>query len=417
MSSNAKIKTAFTIYGLAWKLLMPVLRLNKRIADGFDRRALRRGNFEKSELWIQAASAGEAYIAAELLKRLKFRHPAGILMTTNTIQGMEILQHAARDAAVSARAEYFPFDKPGIMEAAVGKIQPKTMVLLEAELWPGHLQALKKSGCKILVINGRMKQKSFEKYMLWPGLWRSLKPDRILTISQDDAARFGQLFDKHAEVMPNIKFDRLENRTTSGKLSGIPKEVPFIVFGSTLEPEEELVEKMILHVAAKKPEAVIGLFPRHMHRIAHWESALNRIGISWKRRSETDAPASPGTIVLWDVFGELCAAYESATAAFVGGSLLPLGGQNFLEAAMSGVKPVIGPHWKDFAWVGSEFADFGLVHVAAGWPDAAEHLVRNADSQTPREEMRKAALAYMNDRRGGAALACRLIENSLEPHA
>jgi len=126
-----------------------------------------------------------------ILKSLEPAYPIRVLLTSNTSQGFEILERAVCDVAsdgnMTAHAAYFPFDKPAIMEVAVRSIQPKVMVLLELEIWPGLLSALKRHDSKILIINGRITPKSLRRYLAWPSLWRSLKPDKVLAISENDA--------------------------------------------------------------------------------------------------------------------------------------------------------------------------------------------------------------------------------------
>jgi 3-deoxy-D-manno-octulosonic-acid transferase len=120
-----------------------------------------------------------------------------------------------------------------------------------------------------------------------------------------------------------------------------------------------------------------------------------------------------GTVVLWDTFGELLPAYRLAKSAFVGGSLAPLGGQNFLEALVSGVLPVIGPSWENFAWVGRQIIDCGLLRVAGDWKEVAALILKDMDSSTPREEVIETTLKFVKPRQGGTQMACRHIAASL----
>ena len=220
MPSDYTIKSAFFIYDLCWKMIIPVLRLNKRLAEGFDQRTLTKDMPSKADIWIQAASAGESYLAEEILKNMNISRPVDILLTSGTRQGLDILVRAAArhgGKKISVSTSFFPFDRPALMEKAVKYINPKVMILLESEMWPGHLSALKKQGCQTIVINGRMTGKSLEKYLLWKSFWNSIKPDMIYAISKEDAVRFGKLFGSETvEVMPNIKFDRF----------GVTKRIP-----------------------------------------------------------------------------------------------------------------------------------------------------------------------------------------------
>jgi 3-deoxy-D-manno-octulosonic-acid transferase len=130
-------------------------------------------------------------------------------------------------------------------------------------------------------------------------------------------------------------------------------------------------------------------------------------------RSAAKPTIAGGTVVLWDTFGELSLAYQSAAAAFVGGSLAPLGGQNFLEPLVCGIRPVIGPSWENFTWVGPEIIRPGLVRIAADWQAAADLLVQDLQSPLARETVQKTALAYIRERQGGTALVCRAINEML----
>ena len=305
------------------------------------------------------------------------------------------------------------------MGRAVQLVRPRVMVLLESEIWPGLLAALKKFQSNILVLNGRMTPKSLSKYLIWPSLWHALRPDKILAISENDAERFGRVFGrKYVEVMPNIKFDGVDNLDDrAGANNPLEKIIrpgtPFLVLGSIRKEEERLIEKIIVDILDRCPKTIIGLFPRHMHRIAHWMETLDRMAISWTIRSKMNTHAHNGTLILWDTFGELSSAYRLAKGAFVGGSLAPLGGQNFLEPLMCGITPVIGPSWENFAWTGREIVENELVKVAANWLEVVNFLVENLEKPFPHENVRKAALRYLKDRQGGTANACRLIVEHL----
>ena len=416
-------KIAFLLYNLAWKVAIPLLKYNNRLAFGFDQRIIKH-DIPQADIWIQAASAGESHLASAILKKLKPKYPVKVLLTTNTSQGMEINEKTARNIAsinreISIYPAYFPFDSPTIMKIAVDKISPKLMVLLETEIWPGHLSALKQHKCKILVINGRLKQKSLDKYLIWSSFWKRYAPDRILAMSENDASRFKMLFgNERIGIMPNIKFDRFESEdlinTNKNPLKNIlPEKTSFLVLGSVRQEEEPFIEKIINHVLSRQPDMIIGLFPRHMHRIKHWQDTLVHMPFPWRLRSETRDTVSPGTVILWDTFGELTKAYILAKAVFVGGSLAPLGGQNFLEPLMYGVVPVIGPSWENFAWVGREIIHKNLLQIGADWKEVSDILVKNLISNPSRESISESALNYVEEHKGGTEQACDLINEFL----
>ena len=290
ISMNLIHKTAFAVYNLSWSLALPWLRLNHRLAEGYHQRALKDKLAGVVDLWIQAASVGESFLALEILKTLQMEQPIQILLTSNTRQGIDILNLALPELIgdqnqIQVAVRYFPFDKPSIMAAAIAAMRPKLMVLLETEIWPGLLLALKTQNCKILIVNGRITEKSLQRYHFWPSIWPTLRPDKVLAISPADADRFGRLFGPDGiEVMSNIKFDRIAAATScdgdKNRLKAIlPAEIPFIVLASVRQAEEVPVKNIIQNILRIRPETVVGLFPRHMHRLPYWQKMMRQTGI------------------------------------------------------------------------------------------------------------------------------------------
>lgn len=421
------------LYGLAWRLVLPGLKRNARLREGWDWRTLSAGPPPKADLWLQAASGGEAYLAWELLARLPELLPASCLpagrrptafVSTFTSQGLGVLERARE--ALSDRLDllpgWFPFDAPRRMERALAAVSPRAVALLETELWPGLLAACRRQGVPALVLNGRMTGKSLAAYGHVPGFWRSLGPARVLAVSDDDAARFARLFpDARTGVMRNIKFDRLDfapapaRQDLAALLPRPPQAAggaPFIVLGSVRKQEEDAVLSIIKGLRERVPAAVIGLFPRHMERVEAWDERLAAAGVPHARRS-AGQPARPGSVLVWDAFGELSAAFALASACFLGGSLVDLGGQNFLEPLAHGVVPVIGPSWSNFAWVGEEIFATGLVRQEADAQGVLDALCGLAQDIPDRQAVRRAAEEYALSRRGGAEAACQAVAECL----
>jgi len=421
---NLNHKAAFGLYDICWRIARPWLKLNQRLADGYDQRTLKDRLPERADLWVQAASVGESFLALEILKRLQTARPIKIQLTSNTRQGVDILNQALPDLNhrrqhMQALVRYFPFDQPSMMAKAVAGIRPRLTVLLETEIWPGLLRALKAHQCKSVIVNGRITAKSLKRYHLWPSIWQTLRPDRVLAISAADAGRFGRLFGADGvEVMPNIKFDRIAPSTSGdddqNKIASLlPAEVPFVVFASVRREEESEVGRMLDEIARHHPRAVTGIFPRHIQRIDYWQDALKRLGRPWVLRSAISNPVPAGTVIVWDTFGELMPSYRRAQAAFIGGSLAPLGGQNFLESIVTGLVPVSGPSWENFAWVGREIIEAGLLKIADDWRRAAAQIVQDLETSQSRAAVLEKAQRFFKPRRGGTDQACRVIEAML----
>lgn len=412
------------VYGAGWCAVLPLLRRNTRLAAGMAQRTLREP-LPRADLWLQAASAGEANLAVELARCLPATRETTILVTTSTDQGLGVIGRAAVELSrerpeVRLLAAYQPFDAPHLAARAVSQVRPKALVLLETELWPGLLVACREASVPVVVVNGRMTTKSLARYLLWPGLWRAVAPEAVLAVSPADATRFSLLFGTaRAEVMPNMKFDRVlacapESPDGTALAALLPEGFPFLVLGSVREQEEAALAGVLARVLTARPGTVVGLYPRHMHRVAAWRERLASWQLPCVLRSKADGAVAPGTVLLGDVFGELTSAYGLARAAFVGGSLAPLGGQNFLEAAAAGVVPVIGPHWKNFAWVGRDVLEVGLAEEVAGPEALAEALIARLDRPAPRREIRERLEGYLGLRRGGTRLACEKLASYLD---
>ena len=403
-----------SFYTLLWCLAGPFAFFSPRMRQGWKER-LGMGKPAPSEIWIQGASAGECALVASLLEHLP---DVPVLATTCTSQGLEVL---GRINSPNLQTRMLPFDLPLLMGRLLDQARPKAVVLLETEIWPGLLMACAARGVPVIVVNARMTAKSLAGYLFLGPLLRRWAPQRIGAMAPADALRFGLIFGaQRTTVTGNIKFDRAMNTPllprAENPLAGlIPRDQTFVVLGSVREQEEPLVLELIRQLRDSDPLCVIGLLPRHMHRIPAWERLLAHDGIPFALRSALQGQAQPGSVVLWDRFGEMNPVYALARRAFVGGSLARLGGQNFLEPLAQGVLPCVGPHTRNFDWVGGEIFD-SLVFRCASIPELARFLLSPAPPHTP---VREAAQAYVHARQGATAASIALIRPYLHrsPHA
>lgn len=417
---SAMTRALLGLYNLAWFPALPLLFAAPRLREGFARRLLSQGPDGYVDIWIQAASAGEAYLAKTLILGLPEDSKLNVLATSMTRQGLDILEQTAWDLPqthpqLTLQASYFPFDAPSLMRKAMERFSPRCMVLLETELWPGLLAACKEFDVPVAIVNARMNTNSLGGYLCARRLFQQLAPDKILAISEEAARRYALVFGtERVDTMPNIKFDRFpaapepapENSPVRAILGPEPE---CAVFASVRQEEEPDVLKALLLVHEAKPKTTLALFPRHMHRLDFWREALYEFGLHPVLRSKLNGPPPEGSVILWDAFGELGSAFEFCRAAFVGGSLRPLGGQNFLEPLSHGVTPCIGPHWSNFSWIGQGIVDQGLVHVVHGPEELAEQLVKNLSRPRKRDAVRNKVNAYVDSHRGGTAKALELI--------
>lgn len=384
--------------------------------------------------------------------------PLTLLCTTCTAQGLEVLQAIPAEPSPHLRVlpRFFPLDRPDFMERAMRQTGPAGVVLLETELWPGLLVAAAEAEVPVFVYNARMTAKSAAGYAWLRSFWKKYAPRRVLATAEADAGRFADLFgEERVELMRNIKFDGAAaalRRTAAGEQEGgdvarnetalrlamaVPPPGPdalLTAFASVREQEEPLLLPVLRRLREAAPCVHVVVAPRHLTRIPHWQAYAKELGVPVALRStlmedaarekgadrqedpalrnngataSSNADAAPATggprLILWDTFGDLHALYAMTDAAFVGGSLAPLGGQNFLEALEAGLIPCIGPHWDNFLWVGNTLMEEGLVRVCPG-PDelaaALEHTCAALKAQPPGawQEQRAAAKTLVRRR-------------------
>lgn len=397
-------RRAFTaLYTLLWCAAGPFLFLSPRMRQGW-RQRLGLGRPGPCDVWIQGASAGECAMVASLVGQIP---DTRVLATTCTSQGLGVLE---KTGTPGLQARMLPLDLPWLMGRTLDQAGPKVVVLLETEIWPGLLMACATRGIPVVVANGRMTARSLAGYLFLHPLLSHCAPAAVGAIATADARRFGLVFGpERVSVTGNIKFDRALDapfleRAENPLAPLIPEDRPFLVLGSVREQEEGAALELVRMLLAGDPHCVVGLFPRHMHRLQSWQGLLTVAGIPWTRRSTLQGPAGPG-VVLWDAFGELAPAYALARRAFVGGSLARLGGQNFLEPLAQGVPPCVGPHTRNFDWVGGEIFESLVLRS----PDVAELARTLLSPAPPRAEVRGAALDYVRARQGASAASARLI--------
>ncbi len=414
------------LYGAAWQLARPVLRRHKRLSQGFEQRLAPQGwaGPQGAHCWVQAASGGEAYLVRQLVQELSRLFPVtgpvfNLLCTSCTRQGLDVLEGARDWAEVNApqlrvTPRFFPLDQPSVMCRALSQVRPGLVLLLETELWPGLLLACAEQGVPVALVNGRMRERSLRGYKKLTGLWAAAPPQRVLAISPEDAARFAALFGpERVGVMPNMKFDALKADEGGAATLPVvfPQGAPRIVLGSVRKEEELLLPPVLQELHKGAPGACIVLAPRHLERADAWEQRLRCAGLPYLRRSGLNDGESlpPGHVLLWDRFGELRGLYAGADAVFVGGSLAPLGGQNFLEPLSAGVIPLVGPDFSNFAWVGEELFSQGLARVVPDASRLAGALLEQLENPVPRQEVRERFTAYLAPRQGGSRLAAQTL--------
>lgn len=425
MTKNIFIINFFKFYNTVWKLSLPFLKTAKRLKYGFEKRQFAL-HHSKADIWIQAASAGEAYLAVNIIQTLDPKTNIKILVTSTTSQGIDILEtrltKRTLNRFIELKIELFPFDMPDTIEKAVKTINPTIMVLLETEIWPALLYYLKKNKNKIFIINARLSRKSFNHYMKTRFLWKHLSPDIILAISNIDAKKYRCLFDNTiVKTMPNIKFesmraDRPDTQELEQLKTNLPHALPLTILASVRKQEEKETILLIKEILKMFPRQIVAIFPRHMHRVSPWKKLLNSHNLNFHLRSKIFVPLTNPGIILWDTFGELKTVYSLASIVFVGGSLKPLGGQNFIEPAMKGALTVTGPYYDDFAWAGDDIFNKKIIIKKKSWRAVAKTIHKTLESPVNKTDQILVTQNYIRSNQGGTLQACNEILKNLDPN-
>lgn len=430
------LRSLYGLYGALWPLARTLLARNQRMRHGWDERTLQKP-LTRADLWLHAASVGEAGVAEELVVRmLRLAPKVRILLTVGTVQARELLGRALAQlgGTLAARVQlaYAPLDQPRLMRQAFAQVQPRVLALVETELWPAQLVEARRAGVEVVVVNGRMSERSANKYRLLSSFFAEYGPSLVMAIHEDDAERYSRCMPAtRVEVAGNVKFDRLGTGAPSvgpclkNLLAYAGQETPVCVFASVRREEERAVLTIITTLMKQAPDVLCAVFPRHAERFEPWADMLDGAGFPVERLSERCKqhciPLVGGCVALGDVFGEVAGAYSVASAAFVGGSLAPLGGQNMLEPLAAGLVPIIGPSYENFRWAGQTLfaprSQGGLVHVAQNAEQVAEALLQTLHDPPPREAIRAAFADHVAERSGAADLIAASLAKRLDTPA
>jgi 3-deoxy-D-manno-octulosonic-acid transferase len=378
----------------------------------------------KKILWLHCVSVGETNAARPLVAEIVENFPEyTLVVSTTTRTGQQLARQIFAERA--ALVFYFPFDWKFTVRRALRKIRPDVVLLMETELWFNFLRQAKKSGARIAIVNGRLSEKSFRRYSHIKKTMRRVLHyiDLALMQGRGDAKRLIELGIRSSKVKitGNVKFDQSfeENDVTEYFRArfAMAENSPLIVAASTHAPEETFLLQAFKDVwknaSGRLPRLLIA--PRHPERFEEVSELIKKSGFEWVRRSEGESTRDKtAEIILLDSIGELRAAYPLAEIVFVGGSLIPHGGQSVLEPAIARNAIVTGFYTTNFADVVKEFLrQEALVQlpaleekqIAARLAEVFGELLQNDEK---RRKLSVNALGVMQENRGASR---RTIEN------
>ncbi|WP_028230544.1 lipid IV(A) 3-deoxy-D-manno-octulosonic acid transferase [Paraburkholderia mimosarum] len=418
------------IYRAAWWLIAPlaVLRLfirssrergyREHIGERFGYSAGRLPEDDAPLVWVHAVSVGETRAAQPLVDALLAARPDARILLTHMTPG-------GRAAGVQLFGErvlrcYLPYDMPHAVRRFLHAWRPSLGLVMETEVWPTLIDECKRADVPLVLTNARMSARSFKRAAKFGAGTREVFGGftRVLAQSPSDAERLSALGARNVVVLGNVKFDMASPPAVIARGRDWRRAIgerPVWVAASTREGEEELVLQAF--AALDVPDALLILVPRHPQRFDEVAALVERKTLKLERRSRW-APAAAAaasehegvrplprdvSVLLGDSMGEMGAYYAAADLAFIGGSLLPLGGQNLIEACAVGVPVLIGPHVFNFTQATADATAAGAALQVQDPADLARALRELFNDKPRRVAMGAAAAAFASRHRGATA--------------
>jgi 3-deoxy-D-manno-octulosonic-acid transferase len=417
------------LYSLAWWLALPLvvgrLWLRGKKEPGYrlhlgERFGFYRQGRAQPFIWVHAVSVGETRAAEPLVDALLQAYPLhAILLTHMTPTGRATGQSLFGKHGARVVQSYLPYDTGWMVGRFLRYFRPHICILMETEVWPNVMAQCTKHRVPVALVNARLSERSLKKAQRLSALM--IDAAHAMTIvaaqTQDDAERLSSLGAPHVHVTGSVKFDVTppEHAVEKGRIMRAQiGSRPVLLCASTREGEESLI--LDAWQAASASDALLLLVPRHPQRFNEVAQMVQERGLSLIRRSAMgDAPVSGDTrVLLGDSMGEMFAYYTACDLAFIGGSLMPLGGQNLIEAFAVGKPVLIGQHTFNFA----EVSDDAVVAGAALRVTDAMEMVRVTQrllsANAERGAMGQKALAFARQHRGATARTLELLRSLIK---
>lgn len=333
-------------------------------------------------IWVHAVSVGELLAVAPLVERMLQEWPdKAVLITNTTPTGSEQTQKLFGDRVEHT---WFPFDTPLVTGAFLRHWSPQLVVMVETEIWPNVMASAREQGIPVALVNARLSARSARGYARLGDFTReTLKGFSLIAAqSKSDDRRFRRIGAEPdaMQVVGSIKFD-IDLAARRGQLEVIKSELgsdiqsrPLWAAASTHPGEEQLIIDAYQALTQRGIATRLLLAPRHPNRTADIIKLLEKAGLSYQRRSEQVAVNIETDVLIIDTLGELSAFLGLADAAFIGGSLVPRGGHNPIEAAAWGCAVITGPHVINFATIVRDMERGGAIRVVVDQQELADRL-------------------------------------------
>ncbi len=374
---------------------------------------LPRNESDEPLIWIHAVSVGEVLLIAPLVQAIQASSPgAKILITTTTSTGWDV----ARSRYPQCQVCYCPWDFTWSMRTALGRVRPHLIILVELELWPNLLRLASRQNIPVVLVNGRLSERSFRGYRwLKPIVSGCLNRLRVLCVQSEE---YGQRFialgadARRVCVTGSMKFDGVRCDRDAAAVSALRDQVPlerngFLwLAGSTHAPEEEIVLEIYQRLAERHPDWRLMLVPRHAERFDEVSQLVRQRGFDvWERASSRVLPATASgqqrpAVLLLNTLGELSTAWGLADLAFVGGSLTQRGGQNMIEPAAYGVPVIVGPNTSNFRQIVESLLQAEGLQVAKDAEELESIVERLMSNEAESQQLGTRAREFVSTQQG-----------------
>ena len=374
-------------------------------------------------IWIHAVSLGEVVAVAPLVRDLHRRYPeARLVVSTVTETGREAVEQRLEGVA---EHRYAPLDFPWVVNRAIDLLKPSLYVFVETELWPNLLRSLRRRSIPSVLVNGRLSTRSFERQRLpvIRDFYRTMLNmiSCCLMQSERDAQRMIELGadPERVRCTGNIKFDQPVPQAAAGgtvvskQSLGLTEREQLLVAGSTHPGEEEAVVGAYQSLCDEFPDLCLVLAPRHIERAALVEQMVRTKGLAVSRRSAGSMSGTGPRVVVLDTRGELALLYREAVVAFVGGTLVPVGGHNLLEPAVWGKPVLFGPHTDHCAEVAALLLNARGGRVVEDTQGLAQGLRELLGNAAALKHMGQAAQQVVLDNQGALKRSAEIIATFL----
>lgn len=365
----------------------------------------------KNAIWLHAASVGEIVATSPMVKEIKKEMPDSVVViSVVTASGYDMAKRIIPEAD---GVIFFPLDLPWLSCHVVKKIAPQAFLLVETELWPNFLKASRKAGIPVMMVNGRIGDKSFGNYRYLGSVLQDMLQTVVKFCMQSsiDAQYIIKLGADPQRVMVtgNTKYDQTYTDVSEDEQKllisqyGFAGQRPIIIAGSTHKGEEESLFASFGKIRNRFPQACLVIAPRDIQRADELVSMAAASGHRAVKRSRLEKENAGGhNTVILDTIGELGRVYSIADVVFVGGSLIPQGGHNILEPAAHGKPIVVGPHMFNFKDIYALLSDRKACITAKDPALLTDKLLAVLENKELSETMSKNARAIIEENRGAA---------------